>query len=191
MRTLVFATNNLHKLEEIRFMAGEKLNIIGMQEAGLCVDIPETGTTLKENAEIKADFLWNAIGKDCFSDDTGLEVDALGGLPGVFSARYAGDGHDFEANINKLLLNLRENHHRNARFKTVICLILHGEKFFFEGVVEGRIIEQRIGLGGFGYDSVFIPDGYDQTFAQLSAEEKNSISHRRNAFKKMLQAIEL
>lgn len=191
MKSFIFATNNTHKLEEISAMANGIFEIIGMKAAGIDCDIPETGSTLQENAEIKAAFLYEKLGKDCFSDDTGLEVDALNGMPGVFSARYAGEGHDFEANIVKLLHELEGIENRDAQFKTVICLIIKGQKYFFEGKVEGQIIHEKIGNRGFGYDSVFIPNGYNKTFAQFSAKEKNAISHRRIAFTNMIKALSI
>lgn len=189
MESLIFATNNAHKLEEISAMASGLFEITGMKAAGIDCDIPETGETLQENAGIKADFIWNQLGRNCFSDDTGLEVEALDGKPGVYSARYAGEGHDFEANIIKLLNELEGVKNRKARFRTVICLIRDGKKSFFEGRVEGHIINERMGSGGFGYDSIFIPEGYDETFAQLSAGEKNAISHRRAAFSEMIKVM--
>lgn len=179
LRKLVFATNNSHKLEEIRSIAGDKFEILSLKDIGCDVEIPETGITLEENSLIKASFVKDRYGIDCFADDTGLEVDALDGAPGVHSARYApGDGHDSEANMSLLLKNLEGATERKARFKTVITLIAGGERHVVSGVVEGSITETPHGNSGFGYDPVFMPDGYDRTFAQMSADEKNAISHR-------------
>lgn len=179
LRKLVFATNNSHKLEEIRSIAGDKFEILSLKDIGCDVDIPETGTTLEENSLIKASFVKDRYGMDCFADDTGLEVDALGGAPGVHSARYApGDGHDSAANMSLLLKNLEGTTDRKARFKTVITLIAGEERHVVSGMVEGSITETPYGDSGFGYDPVFKPDGYDRTFAQMSADEKNAISHR-------------
>lgn len=179
---IVFATNNLHKLDEIRQILGDAFEIVSLEEIGCTVDIPETGDTLEENALIKARYVHDHYGLDCFADDTGLEVDALGGEPGVKSARYAeGEGHDSEANMTKLLGKLGENNNRKARFRTVIALIHHGEVYEFEGIVEGEISRQRSGCAGFGYDPIFIPDGYDKSFAELGTDIKNTISHRARA----------
>lgn len=179
---IVFATNNLHKLDEIRQILGDAFEIVSLEEIGCTVDIPETGDTLEENALIKARYVHDHYGLDCFADDTGLEVDALGGEPGVKSARYAeGEGHDSEANMTKLLGKLGENNNRKARFRTVIALIHHGEVYEFEGIVEGEISRQRSGCAGFGYDPIFVPDGYDKSFAELGTDVKNTISHRARA----------
>ncbi len=179
---IVFATNNLHKLDEIRQILGDAFEIVSLEEIGCTVDIPETGDTLEENALIKARYVHDHYGLDCFADDTGLEVDALGGEPGVKSARYAeGEGHDSEANMTKLLGKLGENNNRKARFRTVIALIHHGEVYEFEGIVEGEISRQRSGCAGFGYDPIFVPDGYDKSFAELGTDIKNTISHRARA----------
>lgn len=179
---IVFATNNLHKLDEIRQILGDAFEIVSLEEIGCTVDIPETGDTLEENALIKARYVHDHYGLDCFADDTGLEVDALGGEPGVRSARYAeGEGHDSEANMTKLLGKLGENNNRKARFRTIIALIHHGEVYEFEGIVEGEISRQRFGCAGFGYDPIFIPDGYDKSFAELGTDIKNTISHRARA----------
>lgn len=179
---IVFATNNLHKLDEIRQILGDAFEIVSLEEIGCTVDIPETGDTLEENALIKARYVHDHYGLDCFADDTGLEVDALGGEPGVRSARYAeGEGHDSEANMTKLLGKLGENNNRKARFRTVIALIHHGEVYEFEGIVEGEISRQRSGCSGFGYDPIFVPAGYDKSFAELGTDVKNTISHRARA----------
>lgn len=182
MRKLVFATNNAHKLEEIRAILGEKVEILSLKDIHCDTDIPETADTLEGNAALKAEFIYKHYGLDCFADDTGLEVEALGGAPGVYSARYAGgEGHDSEANMKKLLKKLSGETNRKAQFRTAICLIEGGEKHLFEGVVKGEIIEEKRGNSGFGYDPVFVPEGFSQTFAELGAEIKNQISHRARA----------
>lgn len=187
---IVFATNNQHKLEEIRHILGEQFEIVSLQDIGCNTDIPETGETLEENALIKARYVYEHYGLDCFADDTGLEVDALGGEPGVRSARYAeGAGHDSEANMSKLLANLKENNNRKARFRTVIALIIKGKEQLFEGVVRGEISRSRSGSEGFGYDPIFVPEGYDRSFAELGAEIKNSISHRARAVEKLAERL--
>lgn len=182
MRKLVFATNNAHKLEEIRAILGEKVEILSLRDIHCDTDIPETADTLEGNAALKAEFIYKHYGLDCFADDTGLEVEALGGAPGVYSARYAGgEGHDSEANMKKLLKELSGETNRKAQFRTAICLIEGGEEHLFEGVVKGEIIEEKRGNSGFGYDPVFVPEGFSQTFAELGAEIKNQISHRARA----------
>jgi XTP/dITP diphosphohydrolase len=182
MRKLVFATNNAHKLEEIRAILGEKVEILSLKDIHCDTDIPETADTLEGNAALKAEFIYKHYGLDCFADDTGLEVEALGGAPGVYSARYAGgEGHDSEANMKKLLKELSGETNRKAQFRTAICLIEGGEEHLFEGVVKGEIIEEKRGNSGFGYDPVFVPEGFSQTFAELGAEIKNQISHRARA----------
>ena len=179
MKKLVFATNNPHKLEEIRAILGSKLEILSLADIGCDADIPETAETLEGNALIKAHYVYDNYKLDCFADDTGLEVDALHGLPGVHTARYAyPDRHDPEANMIKLLEALRENNDRNARFRTVIALIEKGKEHLFEGVVEGVIAREKSGTQGFGYDPVFIPEGNSKTFAELGEDIKNTISHR-------------
>lgn len=183
---IVFATNNQHKLEEIRHILGEKFQIVSLQDIGCHVDIPETGETLEENALIKARYVYEQYHLNCFADDTGLEVEALGGEPGVRSARYAeGKGHDSEANMTKLLENLKENNNRKARFRTVIALIINGEEHLFEGIVQGNISQTRTGNQGFGYDPIFVPEGYDKSFAELGTEIKNTISHRARAVQQL------
>ena len=182
MKKLVFATNNPHKLEEIRAILGSKLEILSLADIGCDADIPETAETLEGNALIKAHYVYDNYKLDCFADDTGLEVDALHGLPGVHTARYAyPDRHDPEANMVKLLEALRENNDRNARFRTVIALIEKGKEHLFEGVVEGVIAREKSGTQGFGYDPVFIPEGNSKTFAELGEDIKNTISHRARA----------
>lgn len=189
MKQLVFATNNPHKLQEIRAILGSDFLVKGLCDIGCTEDIPETADTLEGNAAIKARYVKEHYGYDCFADDTGLEVTALGGAPGVYSARYAGPGHDSAANVALLLENMKNEDDRTARFRTVIALTEGDEIKEFEGIVNGRIIESLRGDGGFGYDPVFVPDGYDMTFAELSAEEKNSISHRGRAVAALLQYL--
>ena len=189
MKTIVFATNNLHKLEEVRAIVSDGINIVSLSDIGCHDDIPETANTLEGNALQKATFVKEHFGYDCFADDTGLEVEALNGEPGVRSARYAGDTHDSNANIDKLLRALENEQNRKARFRTVIALIMNGNEYYFEGVVNGHIIEDRRGCTGFGYDPVFMPDGFTETFAELGADIKNKISHRAIATKKFLERI--
>jgi XTP/dITP diphosphohydrolase len=183
---LVFATNNQHKVDEIRSVVGDKFEIITLKEAGIDIDIPEPHETLKENASEKSKTIHQLTKLNCFSEDTGLEVEALNGEPGVKSARYAGDGKSFDKNIEKLLLNLSDKQNRNACFKTVISLIWNNEEYFFEGVCKGKIIEAKKGEAGFGYDPVFVPEGESRTFAELSLAEKNQFSHRKKATDKLL-----
>lgn len=181
-RKLVFATNNAHKLEEVAAILGNQIELLSLKEIGCNTDIPETGTTLEENAELKSAFVYNAYRLDCFADDTGLEVDALNGAPGVYSARYATEeGHDAEANMQKLLQVMAGEQNRKAQFRTVISLILEGKKYLFEGVVRGEITTEKQGGSGFGYDPIFKPEGYEQTFAELGTELKNRMSHRAQA----------
>ena len=183
---IVFATNNQHKLSEIRQILGDRVEVLSLQNIGCDVDIPETGTTLEENALQKAQYVYDHYHLDVFADDTGLEVDALDGAPGVYSARYAGgEGHDSEANMTKLLKELNGIDNRKARFRTVIALIQQGEVHEFEGIVNGEIIRERRGGEGFGYDPIFRPDGYELTFAELGTDIKNQISHRSRATKKL------
>jgi XTP/dITP diphosphohydrolase len=178
---LVFATNNKHKLEEMRAILGGKVELLSLADIDCHDDIPETADTLEGNALIKARYIYDKYGCSCFADDTGLEVDALGGEPGVYSARYAGENNDSEANMRKLLQNLTGKSERSAQFRTVIALIIEGEEFLFDGIVRGRISEERMGSAGFGYDPIFVPDGYEESFAQMTAEQKNAISHRSRA----------
>ena len=186
MTEIIFATNNAHKLSEVQAVLGDNFKLITPRDCGITEDIPETAATLEGNASQKSHYLHDRVGKNCFADDTGLEVEALGGEPGVRSARYATDGHDFEANNRLLLKNLEGVANRKARFRTVISLILDGEEHLFEGIVEGHIAESEAGCGGFGYDPLFVPEGYDCTFAEMSAEEKNAISHRGRAVQKLV-----
>lgn len=186
MRKLVFATNNPHKLEEIRSILKDRAEVLGLEDIGCNTDIPESGETLEENAAIKARFVRSNYGLDCFADDTGLEVEVLDGRPGVRSARYAGEESNPDNNIRKLLTEMDGKQNRKARFRTVICLIEDGSEHYFEGIVQGRIIEERTGSGGFGYDPVFVPDGYAMTFAEMPLSEKNAISHRGRATEKLI-----
>lgn len=185
MRRLIFATNNAHKLEEVRAIVGSQFELVTLREAGITEDIPEEEPTIEGNALAKARYVWQKTGCDCFADDTGLEVDELGGAPGVHSARYATDGHDFAANREKLLHEMEGKEVRSARFRTVVALIEGGAEQCFEGIVEGEITTQERGEGGFGYDCLFQPLGYEQTFAELAPEEKNAISHRGRAVAKL------
>ena len=187
---IVFVTNNQHKLDEIKNILGQEFNIVSLNDIGCHDDIPETGDTLEENASQKSNYIASRYALDCFADDTGLEVDALGGQPGIHSARYAEEtDHDSQANMAKLLDKLGNNNNRKARFRTVISLIVHGKEHRFEGIVEGRIAHQPSGVRGFGYDPVFIPDGYDKSFAELGDEVKNQISHRARAVRKLAEHI--
>ena len=180
-KKLGFATNNAHELEEIAAILGEKIELLSLKDIECTADIPETADTLEGNATQKAEYIYQQYGLDCFADDTGLEVEALDGAPGVFSARYAGEGHNSEDNMQKLLQNLQGVTNRKAQFRTVICLIWDGKKYLFEGICKGEIIEEKRGNAGFGYDPIFVPEGYDQTFAELGNDIKNSISHRAKA----------
>lgn len=189
-RKLVFATNNAHKLEEISAILGDKVEILSLKDIHCQVDIPETADTLEENSLLKAQYVREHYGMDCFADDTGLEVEALNGAPGVYSARYAGDeGHDSEANMRRLLKELEEKENRKARFRTVIALILNGEVHQFEGTVEGHILREKRGSSGFGYDPVFVPEGYTESFAELGEDIKNQISHRARAVQKLAEFL--
>lgn len=186
---LIFATNNAHKLAEVQAVLGEGYELVTPRQMGITEEIPETAATLEGNARQKARYLYERTGLDCFADDTGLEVDALDGAPGVHSARYATDGHDFEANTRLLLHNMEGKEDRRARFRTAIILIEGGEEHLFEGRVEGEITCEPAGCGGFGYDPVFRPEGYEQTFAEMSADEKNAISHRARAVAKLVEYL--
>ena len=187
---LVFATNNPHKLKEIRCIMPPGFEVLGLNDIGCTQDIPETSTTLEGNADIKSSFVYKNFGRNCFADDTGLEVDALGGKPGVYSARYAGEDGNADKNMIKLLLEMQEVEDRRARFRTVISLIMGGEVRHFEGIVEGKILHDRRGAEGFGYDPVFLPDGYEQSFAEMDLELKNSISHRGKAVSKLIEYLQ-
>lgn len=186
---IVFATNNAHKLSEVKAVLGEGYELVTLKEVGITEDIPETGETLDENASIKARYVYERTGLNCFADDTGLEVAALNGAPGVRSARYATDGHDFAANNRKLLRELEGVADRRARFRTVISLIRGGVEQQVEGIVRGTIATEESGCEGFGYDPLFIPDGKSVTFAEMSAEEKNTISHRGRAVAELVKIL--
>ncbi len=189
MRELIFATNNKHKLEEVSQLLEGKATIVSLAQAGLEGEIPETADTLQGNALQKAQWVWERTGKDCFADDTGLEVDALDGAPGVYSARYAGEHCTFDDNVNKLLNAMEGKTNRKAAFRTVICLIEGGEPRYFEGKVEGCILTERYGKGGFGYDPVFMPDRFAVSFAEMPLEVKNQISHRGLAVNQLVQYL--
>jgi XTP/dITP diphosphohydrolase len=182
---LVFATNNKHKLEEVRAILGNRVEVLSLSDINCNDDIPETAETLQGNALIKARHIYNKYGVNCFADDTGLEVEALNGAPGVYSARYAGESNDSQANMNKLLQNLTGKNNRNAQFRTVIALIINGEEKLFDGIVKGTITEEKKGDSGFGYDPIFVPEGYSESFAQMDSDTKNSISHRYRATKQL------
>lgn len=188
---LIFATHNLHKIEEIKEILANypKYTIVGLNDVGVYSPIEETGLTLTENALIKARFIWDKLGVPCFADDTGLEVEALGGAPGVYSARYAGEKCSYQDNVDLLLNNLQGVHNRKARFLTVIALIIEGHKYLFEGEVRGEILLSNHGTGGFGYDPVFRPEGFAQSFAEMTPEVKNSISHRGIAIRKLIEFL--
>ncbi|MCX6270643.1 MAG: RdgB/HAM1 family non-canonical purine NTP pyrophosphatase [Bacteroidetes bacterium] len=190
--TLTFATNNPHKLKEIRAVLAGLDDVPAIQslaDIGCSEEIPETAATLECNAFQKAAFIVERYGLDCFADDTGLEIEALDGRPGVFSARYAGEGCNFDDNIDKVLLELEGKSNRKAKFRTVICLILRGQTRYFEGGVQGEILPHRRGIDGFGYDPVFLPDRYQTTFAEMDLEEKNMISHRGEAIRKLVSFL--
>ena len=186
MNTLIFATNNLNKVIEVRSLLGDSFKILSLSEAGIDIDIPEPFNTLEKNAIEKSEVIYKLKGLSCFAEDTGLEVEALNGEPGVKSARYAGDKRSFEDNINKLLDKLKGITNRKARFRTVICLTINGKHNIFEGECKGTIIAERRGGNGFGYDPVFIPEGATKTFAEMSLQEKNIFSHRKKATEKLI-----
>lgn len=186
---IVFATNNAHKLSEVSAVLGEGYELVTLKEVGITEEIPETGATLDENASQKAHYVYERTGLDCFADDTGLEVEALNGAPGVRSARYATDGHDFAANNRKLLKELEGKINRKARFRTVISLIRGGVEQQVEGIVSGTIATKESGCEGFGYDPLFIPEGHNTTFAEMTADEKNAISHRGRAVQALVNIL--
>jgi XTP/dITP diphosphohydrolase len=188
---LIFATNNQHKVEEIRAVIGDKFKLLTLQEAGIAIDIPEPHDTLEANASEKSQTIYRMTGTSCFSEDTGLEVAALNGEPGVKSARYAGDDRSFDQNIDKLLINLADQKDRSARFRTVVSVIIDGKETLFEGICEGTVIKERRGGKGFGYDPVFIPAGADKTFAEMTLEEKNLFSHRKKATEKLVAFLNI
>jgi len=183
---LIFATNNQHKIDEMRFAVGNEFEIITLKEAGIDIDIPEPYDTLEENASEKSKTIYQLTNINCFSEDTGLELEALNGEPGVKSARYAGDHKSFDANIEKLLTNLANKTNRNARFRAVLSLIIDGKETLFEGICPGKIIDYKRGNEGFGYDPIFIPDGANKTFAEMGPDEKNQYSHRTRAAAKLV-----
>jgi XTP/dITP diphosphohydrolase len=189
VNNIIFATNNQNKVEEVRAVLGSRFNIITLKEAGIDIDIPEPHDTLEANATEKSRTIFEITKQNCFSEDTGLEVEALNGEPGVKSARYAGEARSFDDNIEKLLGKLASSENKTARFRTVISLILNGKEYFFEGICNGEIISERKGNKGFGYDPVFIPDGSDQTFAEMDMTEKNKFSHRKKAMEKLINFL--
>lgn len=186
MKKLVFATNNKHKLFEVRELLKNTHEIAGLVDIGCNEEIAETSHTLEGNASLKSTYVYKNYSLNCFADDTGLEIESLDGKPGVHSARYAGENHDFEANLQKVLKELKDKTNRKARFRTSISLILDGKEYFFEGKVNGVITKKKKGVDGFGYDPIFLPDGYDQTFAEMDIDLKNRISHRGLAVKKLI-----
>lgn len=186
---LVFATHNLNKVIEVQDMLSSHMQLVGLDQLGFNEDIDEDGLDLASNAQIKAMHIYGVFGKNCFADDTGLEVDALNGLPGVYSARFAGEQKSDKDNIELLLSKMKNKSNRKAQFRTVICLVLDGEQHLFEGIIEGEITMEPRGSGGFGYDSIFIPKGFDITFAEMDAYTKNAISHRYLAFKKIVKHL--
>lgn len=189
MKEIIFATNNMHKLQEINQIISDQFKVLSLKDIGFDEDIPETEPTIEGNALQKAAHIYKRFRKDCFADDTGLEVDALDGAPGVYSARYAGPDCSYADNVNKLLEAMQGKSNRKARFKTVIACFLHGKTYAFEGIVNGQILQKPQGGGGFGYDPVFIPDGFDQSFAEMSTNLKNSISHRGIAVNKLVSFL--
>ena len=189
-KKLVFATNNAHKLSEMSSILGDKIELLSLKDINCDVDIPETADNLEGNAILKSEYIYNNYNINCFADDTGLEVEALNGEPGVYSARYAdGESHDSMANMKKLLHKLENVENRSAQFRTVISLILDGKKYVFEGIVKGRISKERKGEKGFGYDPIFIPEGYENSFAELGEDVKNKISHRAKAVEKLIDFL--
>jgi XTP/dITP diphosphohydrolase len=182
---IIFATNNENKLMEINNLLGKSFILLSLKEVNILEDIPEDFPTLEENALFKAKYIYNATGMDVFADDTGLEIEALNGSPGVHSARFAGEKKDFQENTKKVLKLMKGKKNRKAKFRTVIALILNGTEYRFDGIVSGIILDEKRGTGGFGYDPIFVPEGETKTFAEMSLDEKNSISHRAMAFKKL------
>ena len=187
---LVFASNNKNKIQEIQALVPNTIQIVSLEDIGCTEDIPETADTIEGNAILKANYITYNYGYDCFADDTGLEVDALNGAPGVYSARYAGEQKDANDNMNKLLSELSDKPNRKANFKTVIALNLNGKQTLFTGIINGKIIEEKIGTNGFGYDPIFVADGYEKTFAELTMEEKSTISHRGIAVKELILVLQ-
>jgi XTP/dITP diphosphohydrolase len=189
MTELVFATNNRHKLEEIQHLLGDKIHLLSLTDIGCFDDIPENQPTLEGNAAEKSFYIYRKFGKNCFADDTGLEIEALGGEPGVYSARYAGEEKSPEANMAKVLEKMAKIKNRKARFRTVISLVIDGREVQFEGIVEGKILTERRGTDGFGYDPIFLPDGFDRSFAEMTIHEKNQISHRGRAVARLVDYL--
>lgn len=188
-RTLVFATNNQHKLEEVSHILGDKIELLSLADINCDTDIPETADTLEGNALLKSQYIYKNYGLDAFGDDTGMEIEALNNAPGIYSARYAGEEKNSEANMLKVLHELDGIENRNARFRTAISLILDGKEYLFEGIINGKITEEKRGEAGFGYDPIFMPDGYDKTFAELGEDIKNTISHRALAITKLVDFL--
>ena len=189
MCTLIFATNNQNKVAEIKNVVGDMYNIVSLKDAGIDIDIPEPHPTLEGNATEKSVTIYKLTNQNCFSEDTGLETEALNGEPGVLSASYAGEGRSFDANIDKLLNALQQKENRKAQFRTVISLMYNGQEHLFEGICKGQIIEERKGNSGFGYDPVFVPEGANKTFAEMTMEEKNKYSHRKKAMAKLIEFL--
>ena len=189
MKKIVFATNNQHKLQEVRAIVGQYFDVLSLRDIECNEEIPENGTTFEENALMKAHYIKVNYGYDCFADDSGLEVVALNNAPGVYSARYAGEPSDSQRNIEKLMREMQDKKERSARFRTSIALLLDGEEKLFDGCIEGDIIDVLRGCNGFGYDPLFVPRGYDITFAEMSSEEKNKISHRAIATQKLIEYL--
>ena len=186
---IVFATNNKNKLRELQQILGDDIKLLSLKDINCFEEIPETSPTIEENSMEKADYVFNKFNVNCFADDTGLEIEALDGRPGVYSARYAGDDKNMDKNIEKIMLKLKDKENRAARFKTVVSLILNGKKYQFEGIINGKITIEKVGKSGFGYDPVFMPNGYDITFAEMDAKLKNEISHRGIAVKKLVEFL--
>ena len=186
---LVFASNNKNKIIEIQLLLPETIQILSLEDIGCFVDIPETADTIEDNAILKTNYVTEKYGYNCFADDTGLEVEALNGEPGIYSARYAGEQKDANDNMDKLLLNLQDKSNRSAQFKTVIALNLDGKQTLFTGIIKGKIIEYKVGTNGFGYDPIFIAEGYTKTFAELTIEEKSRISHRGLAVQQLINFL--
>lgn len=186
---LVFATNNQHKLEELQAILGKRFTLLSLADIGCNEEIPEDEPTLEGNATQKAYYIFNKFGRNCFADDTGLEIEALNGEPGVYSARYAGESKSSEANMDKVLEKLLKINHRNARFRTVISLVIDGNEKQFEGIVEGKMLKEKKGNSGFGYDPIFQPTGFEKSFAEMNLVEKNRISHRGRAVEKLVNYL--
>lgn len=187
---LVFASNNKNKIKEIQLLVPDSIQILSLEDIDCFDDIPETADTIEGNAILKANYVTEKFGYNCFADDSGLEIDALNGAPGVYSARYAGEPKDDNRNIEKVLENLKDTTNRKANFKTVICLNLNGKQHLFTGIINGKIIDEKIGTNGFGYDPIFVADGYEKTFAELSMQEKSSISHRGIAVRQLVDFLD-